>query len=980
MRSIAVTKPDMGVLPRERLPLSPFGVLAQAFAEELLARAEREEANWPHVPLDLLEEGEESPPPVAPAKFTLQVDLKLVMEALRREENRTEQHLAAERIVERVLQMQGQRERSHLRTDRLVHTDPRPLTVQQEFHQHLTQNIHISPTLPAGTAPQGRRAPGALARQAEDFSRRLQTLREEGKAFRRETGLARGRGMVLPDEAAAVPAAPQAASMGGAGDPPPPETLALLEDQGGQAALAAEIAGTAALLRSGQQLGQLLEESFRARPVQSAAPQGPVMALPEEIRQTDGETAAPRSTGEAPSSSTLPRTRGTRPGQPAAEVSDARPAGEAGRAAPAGEPRSASVPWTQPPAARDIRVSPEGSAPGKEPQASGEAGPVIQPPELSHRTEPEVVAPGEGQHRTRHTDWQSAPDKEAAPAQAVRMVQKREDAPAGRRAPDVAGGPDKEVRGVPVPWTRPPWAREIRVGPEGSAPGKEPQASGEGGPVIQLPELSHRTEPEVVAPGEGQHRTRHTDWQSAPGKEAAPAQTVREQGEVLASRQAPRGGAVSEKDPRKTAAPWTQPPAARDIRVGPEGGAPGKEPQTNREGEAGIKPPAARDIRVDPEGGAPGKEPHASGETAPLIQPPELSHRMDPEGAAPVRGQRGEREMNRQSTPGKEEAPAQTSRTARERREASISRQAPREGAVPAGEPQSTSIPWTQPPAARDIRVGPEGSASGKEPQTAREEGPVIQPPELSFRAGPESEGPRASKSVRNIQGAAAPLTHEVGETIAAPRTPLTAARDIRMGPRGGYGGTAPSMWAEQTEAGDIEWAPPIEMALDRPAGPERSPAASQTGAPQAGPENPARRQDVRSPLREPEPVSLTYGPARQTGESARPQAEESEYVRSLPDWARRFLREGASGPRTMGVARDIASLPRETEEDTVQWTAPAYRPPEAPITHREKGKEDRARRSGEVRISDAEIQRTADKVYRMIEERIRRERRRLGF
>ena len=56
MKSIAVTKPDMGVLSREQLPLSPFGALAQAFAEELLARAEWEEGVWPFVPLELLEE------------------------------------------------------------------------------------------------------------------------------------------------------------------------------------------------------------------------------------------------------------------------------------------------------------------------------------------------------------------------------------------------------------------------------------------------------------------------------------------------------------------------------------------------------------------------------------------------------------------------------------------------------------------------------------------------------------------------------------------------------------------------------------------------------------------------------------------------------------------------------------------------------------------------------------------------------------
>ena len=57
-----------------------------------------------------------------------------------------------------------------------------------------------------------------------------------------------------------------------------------------------------------------------------------------------------------------------------------------------------------------------------------------------------------------------------------------------------------------------------------------------------------------------------------------------------------------------------------------------------------------------------------------------------------------------------------------------------------------------------------------------------------------------------------------------------------------------------------------------------------------------------------------------------------------------------------------------------------AYRPPEAPMAYREKEQNDQTREAGEVRISDAEIRRAADKVYHMIEERIRRERRRLGF
>ena len=205
MKSIAVTKPDMGVLPRERLLLSPFGTLAQAFAEELLARAEQEEGAWSRVPLDLLEEGETAPAPAAPANVTLQVDLRLALEALRREGDRTEQRQAAERIVERVLQIQSRREQPQSRPDKMsgpAAGGPRPLTVlgtvRQEFHNDLTQNIHITQSLSQGSNPGRRREPGGLARQAEAFSRRLQILREEGAAFPRETERIRG-GCMFPN-------------------------------------------------------------------------------------------------------------------------------------------------------------------------------------------------------------------------------------------------------------------------------------------------------------------------------------------------------------------------------------------------------------------------------------------------------------------------------------------------------------------------------------------------------------------------------------------------------------------------------------------------------------------------------------------------------------------------------------------------------------------------------------------------------------
>ena len=82
-----------------------------------------------------------------------------------------------------------------------------------------------------------------------------------------------------------------------------------------------------------------------------------------------------------------------------------------------------------------------------------------------------------------------------------------------------------------------------------------------------------------------------------------------------------------------------------------------------------------------------------------------------------------------------------------------------------------------------------------------------------------------------------------------------------------------------------------------------------------------------------------------------------------------------------MGTARNIASLPSQGEGDAVQWTAPNYRPPAAPMTYREKpGREERQAGQQAPRISEAELQRTADRVYRIIEDRIRRERRRLGL
>lgn len=135
-------------------------------------------------------------------------------------------------------------------------------------------------------------------------------------------------------------------------------------------------------------------------------------------------------------------------------------------------------------------------------------------------------------------------------------------------------------------------------------------------------------------------------------------------------------------------------------------------------------------------------------------------------------------------------------------------------------------------------------------------------------------------------------------------------------------------------------------------------------------------------------PVELLYDKARPEreaapAEEAEPGNADSGYFGSLPEWAQRFLREG---PGDTGVLRKFtareAPLP-ETRPGptagTVEWTSPSLGRLPADTQLKELRPPD-YKEPESTRISDAELRRTADKVYRMIEDRIRRERRRLGL
>ena len=292
--------------------------------------------------------------------------------------------------------------------------------------------------------------------------------------------------------------------------------------------------------------------------------------------------------------------------------------------------------------------------------------------------------------------------------------------------------------------------------------------------------------------------------------------------------------------------------------------------------------------------------------------------------------------------------------------------------------------------------------------------------------------GGALSLAFLNLEGAeGGTAAASQGEEPEQPRRPAgartgaslgleTAARDIRVGGALEQGSGPAELAPGETAGGPALAGGPLDlyqipaaqgpeaqagthMVSGRPAreaGGRSGPAPqADTGVPESGREKRplavrlTQHTGARSaarPAAVPEPLELAYGPvpagaappdpAQTAGESGSP--AESAYVKSLPDWARRFLREGAAqSGQSMGTARNIASLPPQAEGDTVQWTAPNYRPPAAPMTYREKpGREERQAGQQAPRISEAELQRTADRVYRMIEDRIRRERRRLGL
>jgi len=140
-------------------------------------------------------------------------------------------------------------------------------------------------------------------------------------------------------------------------------------------------------------------------------------------------------------------------------------------------------------------------------------------------------------------------------------------------------------------------------------------------------------------------------------------------------------------------------------------------------------------------------------------------------------------------------------------------------------------------------------------------------------------------------------------------------------------------------------------------------------------------------------PEELAYGPVQVQGTAApteEPAARQEAKAAASPirwswqsaqsDWS--FSEspvQSGVGSRPMTAARSIGVLPQESEEKQIQWTAPGLSQQPAELSLRQQEPAAPALPPSPT-LSGRELRQAADRIYQMIEDRLRQERRRLDL
>ncbi len=259
------------------------------------------------------------------------------------------------------------------------------------------------------------------------------------------------------------------------------------------------------------------------------------------------------------------------------------------------------------------------------------------------------------------------------------------------------------------------------------------------------------------------------------------------------------------------------------------------------------------------------------------------------------------------------------------------------------------------------VRPGAENSAK----QTEQQQGlPVQAVPaatrletetELLYRAGETSEAVHLAQTGQahsDRQGRGERQTHPQDSPVRGAQPPVTPGRDIRILP-----GSRPGLVYREGQ-GQL----PAE------------------GRPSA--------RDIRilrsvTPARPPEAVSSQRAEERllsylQPPEGPGPAKRKPPADSALPQWAQKLL-EKPAGPDVRPAGGVSYTAPQQAPVRQMQWTAPAAVPQTPNITYHAKPPAAPAPPVQPAALSDRELRRAADKIYRMIEERLRREMRRSG-
>ena len=307
-------------------------------------------------------------------------------------------------------------------------------------------------------------------------------------------------------------------------------------------------------------------------------------------------------------------------------------------------------------------------------------------------------------------------------------------------------------------------------------------------------------------------------------------------------------------------------------------------------------------------------------------------------------------------------------------------------GAKPAAErPMAETRPEERPSmpgAAAEAKAGEEAPSLALPGETRPE---AEYPPELIYReqseaetgAQPERSGAR-SRQVSPGQTAAIPHRPSGGGEGRQETAPSRSLWEERRGQSLSHAApTSPTLRDVRVTAQNVRSLLHTPEPGARPTGRAEEAAPGELALPVPGPEATA-------------PAELVYAALPQGGEPApeetalRPveKAAREDPAESLPPWARELLEQNGGGD---AVQKTILPGGTKASPRQITWTAPGAMPGQPARTASGPAeisfKEPRQAEENEYRtpISDAELQRTADKVYRLIEERLRRELRRSG-